>query len=108
MDRIKKYQKIIINLLKPFKNEPTDTYVLIDKEQRHYQVMRAGWDNQQHYFLRVRMHLHIKPDGKIWIMENRTEEDIAEMLVAQGVPKLDIVLALLPVYARSHSGYGVG
>ena len=69
--------------------------------------MRAGWDSRNHYFLRVRVHLHIKSDGKIWIMENRTEEDIAEILVEQGVQKKDIVLALLPEHVREFSGYAV-
>lgn len=40
-------------------------------------------------------------------MENRTEEDIAEMLVERGVQKKDIVLALLPEHVRELSGYAV-
>jgi XisI protein len=107
MEVIKKYQKIIIDLLKPFENEATGTYVIFDKEQRHYQVMRATWDSKQHYFLRVLIHLHIKTDGKIWIMENRTEEDMGDLLVEKNVPKAHIVIALLPEQVRSHSGFAV-
>ena len=51
--------------------------------------------------------MHIKSDGKIWIMANRTEEDIAEMLVEQGIQKKGIVLALLPEHVREFSGYAV-
>ena len=40
-------------------------------------------------------------------MENRTEEDIAEMLVEMGIPKNEIVLALLPEHVRQFSGYAV-
>jgi len=40
-------------------------------------------------------------------MENRTEEDIAEMLVELGVQRKDIVLAWLPEHVREFSGYAV-
>jgi glutathionylspermidine synthase len=109
MEKITKHQAIVLDLLKAFENDNQDgqTYILTDTVHHHYQVMRAGWDSRNHYFLRVRVHLHIKSDGKIWIMENRTEEDIAEMLVERGVQKKDIVLALLPEHVREFSGYAV-
>jgi hypothetical protein len=109
MEKIEKYQAIILNFLQQYESEHKDgeTYVLTDTIHHHYQIMRAGWDNLNHYFLRVRIHLHIKPDGKIWIMENRTEDEIAEILVDLGVDKKDIVLALLPEHVRELSGYGV-
>jgi glutathionylspermidine synthase len=109
MEKIGKHQAIVLDLLKAFENNNQDgqTYILTDTVHHHYQVMRAGWDSRNHYFLRVRVHLHIKSDGKIWIMENRTEEDIAEMLVERGVQKKDIVLALLPEHVRELSGYAL-
>lgn len=107
MDRIKKYEKIIISLLTPFEDESTGCYLIIDKKNHHYQVLKADWDSYQRYFFRVRIHLHIKTNGKIWIMENRVEEDMADLLVENAVPKSDIVLALLPESVRVHSGFAV-
>jgi glutathionylspermidine synthase len=109
MEKIAELQAIVLDLLKTFEAESKDgqTYILTDTIHHHYQVLRAGWDSRNHYFLRIRIHLHIKPDGKIWIMENRTEDDIAEMLVELGVQKSSIVLALLPEHVRQFSGYAV-
>lgn len=109
MEKIAQHQAIVLDLLKTFESSNYDgqTYILTDTIHHHYQVMRAGWDSRNHYYLRVRVHLHIKADGKIWVMENRTEEDVAEMLVDLGVPKNEIVLALLPEHARQLSGYAV-
>jgi XisI protein len=100
------YQSVITSLLQKFENE-RDTYVISDVIRHHYQVMRAGRDSHGVYFVRIRLHLHIKSDGKIWILENRTEDDIAELLVKNNIPPSDIVLALLPEHARQYSGYAV-
>ena len=107
MEKIKKYQNIIIKVLNTYNNENKGegAYVLTDKDHHHYQWLRAGWDNANHYFFRVRIHLHINADGKIWILENTTEEDVAEDLVAEGVLKSDIVLSFLPESVRQFSGY---
>jgi ribosomal protein L31E len=106
MEKITFYQSAILSFLQKFEQEK-DTYIISDTIRHHYQVMRAGRDHRDVYFVRIRLHLHIKPDGKIWILENRMEEDIAEWLVKNGVAASDIVLALLPEHARQYSGYAV-
>jgi hypothetical protein len=55
----------------------------------------------------VRVHLQLLPTGKVYLLENRTETDIAEELVALGVSNTDIVLAFLPTHVRQYSGYAV-
>jgi hypothetical protein len=107
MDRIKEYEEKIITLLSPFENEAKGVYLIIDKKKHHYQVLRADWDNQNRYYFRVRIHLHINLDGKILVMENQVEEDMAELLVESGVPKSSIILTLLPESVRKHTGYAV-
>lgn len=107
MDKIKLYEQKIISLLTPFEHKDRGIYQIVDTQNHHYQILRADWDTKNRYYFRVRIHVHINADGKIWVMENQVEEDIAEMLVEQGVPKSDIVLALLPERMRQHSGYAV-
>ena len=109
MEKAIKYQNIIIELLDNYNENGTlaNSYVITDTQHRHYQWLRTGWDNNKHYYFRVRIHLHINSDGKICILENRTEEDVAEDLVAKGVPKKDIVLSFLPESARRDSEYAL-
>ncbi len=109
MDKIKKYQAIIIALLKEYeqKGSKSETYIITDTIHHHYQVVRAGWDSKNHYYFRVRMHLNIRNDGKIWIMENQTEDEISEILVDRDIPKTDIVIGILPESVRMHTGYAV-
>ena len=109
MEKIEKHQSIILKFLQRYEETNNDgqTYILTDTLHHHFQVMRAGLDSRNHYFLRVRIHLHIKSDGKVWIMENRTEDDVAELLANMGINKSDIIIALLPEKARQFSGYGV-
>ena len=107
MDRIKEYQEKIIKLLSPFENKSKGIYLITDTQHQHYQILRADWDSQNRYYFRVRVHLHIQLNGKIWVMENQIEEDMAELLVEEGIPKSDIVLALLPESVRPHTGYAI-
>ena len=110
MEKIAKHQTIILRFLEQYEQEHKDeqTYLITDTQHHHYQIMRAGWDSHNHYYLRVLIHLHIKTDGKIWIMENRTEDEVEEILVDLGVLRGDIVLGVLPEHVRELSGYGVG
>jgi hypothetical protein len=78
---------------------------LFDNEQDRYQVLAIGW-NQDKRIYGCSMHLDIKA-GKIWIQANNTDIDIAEALVAQGVPKEDIVIGLQPDYLRQYTGYAI-
>jgi glutathionylspermidine synthase len=108
MEKINQYENTVIDLLHVIytdSGDGDDKHEIIDKERHHYQLLRAGWDNKQHYFYRVRVHLHIRADGKICLLENRTELDIAEMLTEKGVAKSDIVLSFLPENVRQYAGY---
>lgn len=112
MGKIKKYENIILELLKDYIYPPnvldkTTTHLIVDHEHHHYQILTEGWVKDDDYMMNITMHLHIKSDEKIWILANWTEDDIAQMLVDRGVLKTDIVLGLLPVGVRSHTGYAV-
>ncbi len=46
-------------------------------------------------------------NGKIWLQCNNTEHEVVDELMAQGVNNEDIVLGLVPPYARQFTGFAV-
>lgn len=108
MEKLNEYTTAIQTVLDSMKYpNDTNTQVLYDKEHGHFQLLYSGLDSKGCYFFRVRVHLQLQPTGKVYLLENRTETDIAEELVALGVPNTDIVLAFLPTHVRQYSGYAV-
>jgi hypothetical protein len=105
MEKIKKYEKIIIKLLQSLKANATEDLLVLDKENHHYQLLFVGLDSRNSYFFRVRLHFSIREDGVICIFENRTEEEVGDWLIAQGVPKSDILVGFLPLHIRQYEGY---
>jgi len=109
MDRIKKYQDAIIDLLQQYQQAGSqdETFLITDREHNHFQVMSAGWQDEDSFTMGILLHFQIKPDNKIWILANWTEDDVAQALVNRGIPKSDIVLGFHPKYVRQYSGYAV-
>ena len=105
MEKIKKYENLIIELLNSIKGTSLDNVVIADKEKRHYQLLHVGNDSRNRYFFHVRIHFHLREDGVICVYENRTEEEIGDTLMEQGVPKSDILVGFLPQTARQYAGY---
>ncbi len=105
MEKITKYEKIIIGLLQSLKVDATEDYLIFDKENHHYQLLFVGMDSGNSYYFRVRLHFHIREDGVICIFENRTEEEVGDFLIGKGVPKSDILVGFLPRHIREYEGY---
>ena len=80
--------------------------VIFDVKRDHYQVVSFGWHHGRWVYHCV-MHVDIR-DGKIWIIHNATEQDIAQELVELGVSKKNIVLGFCPPSIRAMTEYGVG
>jgi hypothetical protein len=64
-----------------------------DHEQGQFLLLDEGWDEYRRIH-RVWAHVELRED-KIWIHEDGTEEGIANLLVAAGMPCDRIVLAFL-------------
>ena len=60
--------------------------------------MNVGWQQFDRIY-RCIMHIDIK-DNKIWIQQNLTDQNPAEVLIGMGVPREDVVLGLQPPYKR--------
>ena len=110
MDRVAKYEAIIIAKLKSYvdlwsnNDSPIKTLLIIDKDRKHYQILQVGWRENKQYIHSCLLHIDLI-GYKVWIQENRTEILIAEELVEAGIPKTDIVLGLLPPIFRKDSEY---
>lgn len=109
MERIEKYQEIIIGYLQEYANTFTgapakvENLVIVDKEHHHYLLLRVGWHRKKfiHFCL---FHFDIK-DEKVWIQQNETEELVGDELVSRGIRKEDIVLGFQPEHVRPHTGF---
>jgi hypothetical protein len=82
-----------------------ETEIIVDSDRDRYLLIDLGWQEHQRIYNCV-IHLEIK-DDKIWIQRNQTDKPIAEVLIAIGVAKEDIILGLQPPYIREYTGLGV-
>lgn len=112
MGKIRKYQKLIIALLHEMatdvsEGEEEHEEIITDTKHHHYFLQWLGFDDDNSFINKPLLHFQIKPNGKIWILANLTDEDVAETLIARGVQRTDIVLGFHPRKLREHTGYAV-
>lgn len=110
MATVEDYRQLVQKLLKDYSqikasNEDVEAETIFDLVEDRYQVVHVGWSRKRRIYGCV-LHLDIKND-KIWIQHDGTEGGIANELVAQGIPKHDIVLAFQSPFKRQFSGFAV-
>ncbi|MGB0930663.1 MAG: element excision factor XisI family protein [Chitinophagales bacterium] len=112
MDKINNYKQII---QKAFEyqaskfNHPlpyAGTRVYIGENKNHFILMDIGWKGKI-YLHRILYTVEIIND-KIWIHEDNTDTDLIGKLLDAGIPKKDIVLGFVPLYAREIEGFAMG
>ena len=108
MDKIKKYQDIICDLLHQYgaiKKIPNEVkaQILIDKENHHYHLLSMGW-HKNGFTYQTTFHFDIIGQ-QIWIQQNNTDVMIADELMEKGVLKDDIVLGFSAPTMRQYSGF---
>jgi len=106
MAKIETYRHIVQELLKKYgSHKPAygdvEVELIFDNERDRYQVVHTGWYGHRRIYGSI-IHIDIQNE-KIWIQHNGTETDIADELVALGVPKEDIVLAFQAPYKRQYT-----
>ena len=82
-----------------------ETEVIFDLDRDRYLLIDLGWKEHQRIYNCV-IHLEIK-DCKIWIQRNQSDKPIADVLIAMGVAKEDIILGLQPPDIRQYTDLGV-
>ncbi|MEI6410640.1 MAG: XisI protein [Bacteroidota bacterium] len=108
MDKIKKYEEAILEILQEYvrikyANIVGGNQLIADKEQHRYQIVTMGWEGDR-YIHDCPLHFDII-NGKVWVQQNMTEWEVGDMLEARGVPKTDIVAGFLPPELRAYSEY---
>ncbi len=110
MDKIKKYEQYILDIMKEYANIrytniDAENQLIVDKDNHQYQIVTIGWD-KGNFVHDCPIHLAII-NGKIWIQWNMTEIDFGRELTDRGVPKSDIVIGFLSPEIREYSEYAV-
>jgi hypothetical protein len=111
MNKLEKYTAILSHLVEEYAapqsaNDEFEKQVLVDTEHLHFQVQSLGWLGDK-FMHSVMLHFDIKPNTKIWIQQNWTEDDVAAILLQRGVAREDIVIGFQPPRYRELSGYAV-
>ncbi len=88
------------------RTQDNPAFVLVDKDENHFQWMRLGWLGQRRVYGCV-MHLEVK-DNKIWVHQDNTDLDPVGALLERNILPSDIVLAFHPPYVRKDTGFAVG
>jgi hypothetical protein len=110
MVNVEDYERLVEEILEEFSSyKPAygevEVQTVVDRQSQHYQLQYVGWHQNQ----RVRgcvLHIDIK-NNKIWIQHDGTEDGVANVLVAHGVPKGDIVLAFHSPFKRQFTEFAV-
>jgi XisI protein len=113
MRKIRKNTTAILSLLnematlRPNDQEALHEEVITDNKNHHYFLLWVGFYTNGSFEDKIMVHFHVKKDGKVWVLANWTEEDVAEALIKKGVLQQDIVLGFHPQSVRVHTGYAV-
>ena len=112
MDRIAKFQEVLVSVLRDYQprfvnDTGTEVQVVADTTSNYYQLFRHGWTHDDQFLHYAIFSLRIR-DGKIWLLDNRSDVDITEDLMAKGVRREEIVLGFIPEGERVATGFGVG
>jgi len=110
MDKLTHYRAILKRVIEKYASyKPShgkiDTEAIVDPLRDHYEVMHIGWDGERRVHGAV-IHLDLCNE-KIWIQYDGTSWPVADALMAEGVPKEDIVLAFHPEKLRKYTGYAI-
>ena len=81
------------------------TLIVFDREHGQFLLIDEGWDGYRRIH-HIWAHIEVR-DGKLWIHEDGTEEGIANLLSAAGIPHERIVLAFHAPSLRSATEFAV-
>lgn len=104
MDRVKKYQKAIMDFLseqgshKIYGKPDVKSRIIGDAENHQYLLVWTGW-HEHRYIHRLWYHFEII-DEKVWVLHNSTDVEVDLELIDRGVAKADIIGAFIPDYLR--------
>lgn len=112
MDKLTKYQNAIKSILLEYEkissqviDPDIDEVLMFDDERSQYLWFNIGWKKSRR-IKSISVYARIKND-KIYVEEDWTEEGITTDLLAQGIPKEDIVLAFHDPESRKYTEFAI-
>jgi len=101
----KKYRQAVLSFLESEAKIPAvvghiERKIVADEQRGEYLLVNTGWRGTLHVNSII-YHFEIKPDDKIWIHANWTDQLIDEDLAERGVDPNDLVLGFVPDYYRA-------
>ena len=111
MDRVTRYRHIIQALVTDYATVSISVgdiknQAVIDSQNDRYFVIMDGWLKEERMY-NVIIDIELI-DGKVWLQAVNTDRDIAEELVAAGIPRDDIVIGFRHPSVRQYTGYASG
>jgi hypothetical protein len=108
MDKLDHYRQLLMRLLREnqhadVSDSTAETQVIADTESDNYQLMQIGWQGNKRIY-HCFIHASIR-NNKIQIEQDFTEPGLAVLLLEQGVPKSDIVLAFHSPMQRQYTDF---
>jgi XisI protein len=108
---LEQHRQIIIQILMrqvglPVIGGDIQTVPIFDREGDRYQLLDIGWDQAGRRVFQPIVHVDLI-DGKVWIQENMTDLDIAEVLVQEGIQPSQIVLGFYSRLQRQLGNYAI-
>jgi hypothetical protein len=108
MEKIKRYQEIIKNLIESYiasdkSNADEELYLVADDVKMHYLLYHNAWDGSSRSYGCI-LHVRIKNE-KIYVEYDGTDVAFADCFVEQGVPNQDIVLAFHAPAKRPYTNF---
>ena len=110
MATLDNYRQIVESVLGaytqiPYAHGDICTEAVFDRENDRYLLVNVGWDSGRRVHGSL-VHIDII-DGKLWIQRDGLEEGVATELIAAGIPRENMVLAVHPPEIRKHTGFAV-
>ena len=81
------------------------TELICDENIGHYQLGEVGWEGQRRID-NIYLHLDVM-ENKVWIQHDGTNLRLADMLMREGVPRENIVLAFHHPDKRVYTDFAV-
>ena len=113
MDKVAHYKKIVRDLvteiaaMMPEQDGGIENQLITDDQHGHYLLFYVGWEGSQWFYASF-AHLDVKPNGRVWLQHDGTDQRIGDQLVKRGIPKSDIVVGFQPKYVREEmDGFAV-
>ncbi|MEM9886950.1 MAG: element excision factor XisI family protein [Bacteroidota bacterium] len=113
MDRIKKYQNIIHQIMQETHammsktGKRVEDIIVLDDERGHYLLYTDRWRDRHSRIYGCYLHIDLAEDGKVWLKYDGTDLEIGQQLLDAGVAGKDLVLAWISPSRRADTGYAV-